>query len=64
MSRVEALSQFVDEATVVHTSFPSVVIEEDVVAGGPLRLVGCVILGVIHRGRRHGAHGQQDKSGG
>lgn len=64
VSRVEALPEFVDEATVVHASFAPVVVEDDVVAGGSLRLVGGVILGVTHRGRGHGAQGQQEDRGG
>lgn len=64
VSRVEALPEFVDEATVVHAPFPSVVIEDDVLTGGPLRLVRGVILGVTHRGRRHGAQGQEEDEGG
>lgn len=64
VSRIEALSEFVDEAAVVHAAFPPVVIENDAVSGAPLRLVRGVILGVTHRGGRHGAHSQQEHKGG
>lgn len=65
VSRVEALPEFVHEAAVIHASLPPVVIEDDVFPGGPLRLVRGVILGVTHRGRRHGtAQGQQEDDGG
>ena len=64
VSRVEALPEFVDEAAVVHASFPPVVVEDNVLSGAPLRLVRGVILGVTHRGRGHGAQGQQEDGGG
>ena len=64
VSRIEALSEFVDEAAVVHAAFPPVVIENDAVSGAPLRLVRGVILGVTHRGGRHGAQSQQEHKGG
>lgn len=64
MSRVEALPEFVDEATVIHASFPPVVIKYDVFTGGPLRLVRGIILRVTHRGRRRCAQGQQKDEGG
>lgn len=63
VSRVEALPEFVDETTIIHASLPPVVIEDDVFTGGPLRLIRGVILGVTHRGRRHGAQGQQEDKG-
>lgn len=64
VSRIEALSEFVDEAAVVHAAFTPVVIENDAVRGAPLRLVRGVILGVTHRGGRHGAQSQQEHKGG
>lgn len=63
VSWVEALPQFVDEATVINASFPPVVIEDDVFTGASLRFVCGVILGVTHRGRRHGAQGQEEDEG-
>lgn len=64
VSRIEALPEFVDEAAVVHAAFPPVVIENDAVSGAPLRLVRGVILGVTHRGGRHGTQSQQEHKGG
>lgn len=64
VSREEALPEFVNEAAVVHAAFPPVVIEDDIVSGGPLRLVRGVILGVTDRGGGHGVQGQEHDAGG
>lgn len=65
VTRVEALSEFVDEAAVVHASFPPVVVEHEAFTGRPLRLVCGVILGVGDRGGGGAAEeGQQEDEGG
>ena len=58
VSGEEPLPEFVHKAAVVHTSFPSIVIEDDVVVCGPLRVVGGIILWV-DRGGRAGVHSKQ-----
>lgn len=63
VSGIKALPEFVDEAAVIHASFAPVVVEDDVFAGGSLRFVCGVILGVSHRGRRRGARGQEEDEG-
>lgn len=63
VSRIETFPEFVDEAAVIHAALAPVVIKHNVLADGSLRLVCGVILGVTHRGRRHGAQGQQGDEG-